>query len=177
MPVRNSAFYFIVLLIFFSLSTLPAFAEDNDSDTQKPCTQPEAAQFDFWVGKWNATWGDSAQGTNNITKILDGCVILEQFDGTPGTPLKGMSVSTYNPRMGQWQQTWVDNSGSYLDFVGGMEGNKMILSRRFTKEGKPIAQRMVFENITDNSFDWRWERSTGNDSPWEVLWKIHYTRK
>ena len=33
-------------------------------------------------------------------------------------PLRGLSVSLFNARSGKWQQTWVDNEGAYLDFVG-----------------------------------------------------------
>jgi hypothetical protein len=71
----------------------------------------EARQFDFWIGDWDAHWGDGARGTNIIRAVLDDAVILENFDGRPGTPLLGMSVSVYNAALGKWQQTWVDNQG------------------------------------------------------------------
>ena len=68
-------------------------------------TPSELEQFDFWLGEWDLTWDDGGHGTNIITKILDGRVILENFDGYPGTSLKGMSVSTYHEGSGLWQQT------------------------------------------------------------------------
>ncbi|MCA9955727.1 MAG: hypothetical protein KC434_13450, partial [Anaerolineales bacterium] len=77
----------------------------------------ELRQFDFWLGEWDLTWGDDGRGTNVITAVLDNRVIKEEFDGTLSTPLQGLSVSTYNTQLGKWQQTWVDNQGSYLDFV------------------------------------------------------------
>ena len=55
---------------------------------------------------------------NRITKVLDGCVILEEFTGTAGTRLDGRSFSTYDRATRRWKQTWVDNTASYLDFVG-----------------------------------------------------------
>jgi hypothetical protein len=177
MTKRLTVLPIIVLSAFLMLTALPISADDENAAEQKPCTQPEASQLDFWIGEWNATWQDTVHGSNKITKILGGCVILEQFDGNPGMELKGMSVSTWNPRKKQWQQTWVDNSGGYLDFVGGMDGDRMILSREFTYEGKTIMQRMIFENITDDSFDWIWQRSTDKGENWETLWKIDYTRK
>ena len=87
---------------------------------------PELRQFDFWLGEWDLTWGESGRGINRITAVLDNRVIQEEFDGTPSTPLRGLSVSTYNAQMGKWQQTWVDNTGSYLDFVGEFVDGKMI---------------------------------------------------
>lgn len=145
-----------------------------------PCTATEATQFDFWVGDWDLTW-EGGSGRNQIRKILGGCVIEERFsghseeDGQP--PFKGMSVSVYNEQLGQWQQTWVDNHGNYLDFVGGFRGDEMILWREtISPDGTPLQQRMVFSNIEEDSLDWSWERSDDGQS-WEPLWQIHYERK
>ena len=137
----------------------------------------ELRQFDFWLGEWDLTWGDGGRGTNVITAVLDQRVIQEQFDGRPATPLQGLSVSTYNMQLGKWQQTWVDNSGSYLDFVGEFAAGKMILSREATLEGQPILQRMVWYNIAEQSLDWNWERSTDGGETWQIMWHIHYQRK
>ena len=118
------------------------------------CEQAEARQFDFWLGEWDLSWADGGKGSNHITRILDGCVIQEEFDGTPSMPLKGFSVSTFDTTSGDWKQTWVDNSGGYLDFVGGFADGKMTLSRGASIKGKQIRQRMVFYNIAENALDW-----------------------
>jgi hypothetical protein len=138
--------------------------------------QAEARQFDFWLGEWDLTWGEGERGTNHISLILDGMVIQEEFDG-PSISLKGLSVSTFNTRLGQWQQTWVDNSGGYLDFSGGFADGKMILSREADVEGKPIMQRMVFYNIAEDELDWNWERSGDGGETWQLVWHIHYQRR
>lgn len=147
------------------------------AEEDKPCSSVEFAQFDFWVGEWELSWGAEGKGTNRVTKILGGCVVQEEFDGTPATPLVGKSVSTFNKQMGQWQQTWVDNNGAYLDFVGGMEGERMVLAREAVREGKSFLQRMVFYNIGADALDWNWERSLDEGESWEVQWQIHYARK
>jgi len=146
------------------------------SEKEKPCSAPEARQFDFWIGEWDAAWGDDGKGSNIITAALDSCVILENFDGTPSTELRGMSVSTFDARAGKWKQTWVDNQGGYLDFVGEFKDGKMILQRQAIIEGKDVQQRMVWHNIAGKEFDWNWERSDDGEA-WKVLWQIHYTRK
>lgn len=141
---------------------------------EAPCTRPEASQFDFWVGTWDATWADGGKGTNTITKILGGCVIQEQFDGGA---LHGLSVSTFDVRAGRWKQTWVDNQGGYLDFVGGFNDGKMTLTRQMERDGQTIHQRMVWFNIQPDQFDWHWEHSTDGGATWDVLWAIKYRRK
>ncbi len=52
------------------------------SEQQLP---PEARQFDFWLGEWDAEWSNGQHGTNVITTVLDQRVILENFDGRPGS--------------------------------------------------------------------------------------------
>lgn len=142
-----------------------------------PCSSPEASQFDFWVGEWDVTWGEDGRGTNTITKILNGCVIQEKFDGRPSLDFQGMSLSTYNPHRGKWQQTWVDSQGSYMDFIGEFKDGRMILVNEIEHQGKAIKRRMVFYNIDENELDWSWEKSEDDGKTWEPRWQIHYQRK
>src|SRR5213080_1106399 len=77
------------------------------------CDAPESHQLDFWVGDWRLTYvedGKTQMSTNHVSRILDGCVILEEFQGPPGTPLVGRSVSTFDRITRRWKQAWVDNT-------------------------------------------------------------------
>lgn len=134
---------------------------------------PEARQFDFWIGEWDLTW-KGGKGSNTITAILDSAVIQEVFDA-PG--FKGRSLSTFHRRKNQWHQTWVDNTRGYLDFVGGMEGDRMILSRTAKTDTSEFLQRMMFYNITADSLDWNWEQSNDEGKTWKLMWQIKYKRK
>lgn len=155
----------------------------QQSPAANPCAVPQQKQFDFWVGEWDLTWpggkqGELAHGTNQIRRTMDGCVVEENFNGGDSMPLRGMSLSTFDTRSGQWKQTWVDNQGGYLDFLGAFQNRQMILSRAARKpDGTVFLQRMVFKNITRDAFDWSWESSTDNGKSWKVVWPIHYTRK
>jgi hypothetical protein len=135
--------------------------------------QPES-QFDFWLGEWECTWGEGGKGGNRIERILDGKVIQENFDGED---FRGISVSVWNAHRKLWCQTWVDNSGAYLDFTGGFRDGQMILSRDAILDGKTFKQRMVWYNITDDEFDWNWERSDDDGKTWDLKWQIKYKRK
>ena len=136
-------------------------------------TNPEN-QFDFWLGEWDVTWGGDGKGENLILRIMDDKIIQENFSAPD---LIGMSVSSYDPERKLWCQTWVDNNGSYLDFTGRFENEKMILSRDAIVRGQACKQRMVWFNIDANQFDWNWERSDDGGQSWRVLWEIKYTRK
>ena len=167
-------FNMILSLIIFPVIVLAQVPD-------KPCSLPEAHQFDFWAGKWRAEWQDTdgnlVHGSNHVIKLFDGCVIEENFDGRPGTELIGKSFSVYDQRQKEWKQTWVDNSGGYLDFTGRFIDGKMILSRHTAdRKGNPVLQRMVYYNIKENSFEWNWEISYDNGKTWDLKWKINYTR-
>jgi hypothetical protein len=141
-------------------------------------TPPDPArQFDFWLGDWDVAWGDDQRARNRIEAILDGAVIQEQFDGTPATPLRGMSVSVYRPQTGEWRQTWVDNQGNYWAFTGLFADGRMILATDDTRDGRPVKLRMVWHTIAPNALDWSWERSDDGGQTWQPLWQLHYTRR
>ena len=144
---------------------------------KKPKIPEEAGQFDFWVGEWDLTWGEEGRGSNRISKILDGRVIEERFSAEPAGSYQGLSVSLFDLSAGCWKQTWVDSSGAYLDFSGGMAGGQMILSRETVLDDRPILQRMIWYDITTFTLEWEWQRSDDNGLTWHTLWHIHYRRK
>jgi hypothetical protein len=87
-----------------------------------------------------------------------------------------MSVSVYDERQACWRQTWVDNQGGYLDFSGGKQGERMILSRVAEIDGQQLHQRMVWYDIRRDGLMWNWERSPDEGETWETLWVIQYVR-
>lgn len=141
-------------------------------------------QYDFWVGKWDATWdegqGKVGKGTNIITKILDEKVIQENFEihGGANAGFKGRSMSVYNPGRKEWKQAWVDNQGGYFDFTGMVDQDKKIFQTKTQKlpNGSTRIQRMVFYNIEKDSFTWDWEASVDEGESWKLLWRIEYKR-
>ena len=143
---------------------------------QAGCASAEARQLDFWVGEWEVTWANGGKGRNRITRILDGCVILEQFDGNPGTKLVGHSVSTFDRASKRWRQAWVDNTGAFLDFTGGLEEGRMVFAREAEREGTKFRQRMVFEDVRADSLKWLWQRSDDGGVSWKTQWEIDYRR-
>ena len=142
-----------------------------------------AKQLDFWVGDWNCVgksrdepgkdkWTDTV-AKNHIERILGSKVIQENFTMEG---LVGKSVSVYDEKAKVWRQTWVDDSGSYIALTGGMQDGKMILVTLPNKERPKASNRMVFDNVTKDSFDWNWEGSRDGGKTWNLSWHLHYTR-
>ena len=151
------------------------------------CVAPEHRQLDFWLGDWDLVvrarkapgaddWAE-ARGTNAVRRTHGGCVVEETFqaDG-PGAPWAGHSVSLFAG--GQWHQTWVDDSGSYLTFTGGTkDGETVLASEPTTKNGQRAQMRMVFTKIQKDSLFWRWERSVDDGATWTPQMTIDYRRR
>ncbi len=156
------------------------FSHDTGAQPQPPCQSEAAKQFDFWLGTWRGTWTQDSEtktALNVVNRSHDGCVVTEQFREDQARGLVGTSVSVWNPRTSQWQQTWVDNQGSYLAFTGGLEGATMTLAREVkTKDGKALRERMRFTDVTRDRFVWFWEQQIDEEKTWTVQWRIEYAR-
>lgn len=170
-------------MVFLCGAMQAGFAQQSGSTPPpSPCAAPRQKELEFWVGEWNLTWpgdkpGELDHGTNSIRRLLDSCVLQENFSGGNAMHLRGMSLSIFDTRAGKWKQTWVDNEGGYLDFVGEFRDGQMILARDAIRpDGTKVIQRMVFKNITANEFDWSWEASKDGGKTWDVMWPIHYKR-
>lgn len=150
-------------------------------NTQQPTQPPVNHELDFWVGHWKCS-GESygannqvtkTEGTNTITKTYDGHVTQENFRMKG---LNGMSVSVYDSIAKLWRQTWVDDQGGYIALTGTFEDGKMTL-RTIPRPDRPkAAARMIFSNITPDSFDWDWQTSRDSGTTWTPAWHLHYTR-
>ncbi|HVQ88538.1 MAG TPA: hypothetical protein VMT88_10190 [Actinomycetes bacterium] len=132
--------------------------------------------LDFWIGEWDASW-DGGEGSNTVTRELDGRVVVERFEAPPPEPFSGMSVSVPVGDTDDWRQTWVDSTGSYWTFVGGPQTDgTFILGTPERVDAEQVFKRMVFSDITYDSFNWRWEFS-GDGVDWQQRWAIRYNRK
>jgi hypothetical protein len=171
-----------LVFLLVLLSSGPALLAQSTPPGLQPCSQAEQKQLDFWIGEWKLTWpiqkAEVAHGSNSIKRALDGCVVEESFSGESSIHLRGHSVSIFDAQDGKWKQTWVDNEGGYLDFVGGMKDGQMSFWRETKQpDGTPVTMRMIWRNVTYDSLDWSWEGSTDGEKSWKVLWAIHYERK
>lgn len=163
-----------------------AFAFSTTAAQQNPaCSSDNHRLLDFWVGEWDLTWpggqggtpeGQTGHGENIITKTLDDCVIHESFSGQG---FDGQSVSIYDASSSEWKQTWVDNQGGFIAFTGGInDGTMEFRTTSFTDpQGNDRINRMIWEDVEEDSFTWRWQTSNDDGESWSDQWVIAYTRK
>jgi hypothetical protein len=172
------------LLVSLIALALMSFKPEENMERMTNLKLEDSALFNFWVGDWEASWNENGTvkllGENHLSKEFNGWVIREKFKVNDGTSkgFEGGSWTVYDKQKQKWFQTWVDNQGAYMAFEGKLEGDKRIFERStIDKKGKPIIQRMVFKDISADSFTWDWESSADNGKTWTLSWQILYKRK
>jgi ketosteroid isomerase-like protein len=113
----------LIAILLSGFANLPAVSQSSAR-----CSAAEYRQFDFWVGDWDAFDSDNPNvlaARLRVDKILDGCVLHEDYQGVDGH--RGESFSIYDASRKVWHQSWVTNSGQLLVIEGRLENGKMAL--------------------------------------------------
>jgi hypothetical protein len=128
---------------------MAANARAAEAARVEACSGAEYRQFDFFVGDWDGFEMEKPEvkvARNRVTRILDGCVVLEDYQGTDGS--YGESFSIYDKTRNVWHQSWVTNRGVLLVIEGGMQGDEMVLSGADrTADGKERLVRGVWKVV------------------------------
>jgi len=126
-----------------------ALVEAADRKT-RPCEYDDSyRRFDFWIGSWNVFTPSGAQaGTSRIEAAVDGCLVIENWEGRYGP---GKSFNFYDAAVGLWKQTWMGHDGEVLEFLeipGGPEGASLrFLARVPGEDGSVSLRRMTFFSL------------------------------
>ncbi|MGH8235727.1 MAG: hypothetical protein ACREXP_01745 [Steroidobacteraceae bacterium] len=141
------------------------------------CPAEVRRQFDFWVGNWDVTVAGKPAGVNRIEKILEGCALLENWQGVGG--MSGKSVNFYDARRERWHQTWVDDRGGSLGLDGAFASGKMVLTgtKHDPATGKTTIDRITWTPLPADQVRQVWETSTDDGKSWTVAFDGLYTRK
>jgi hypothetical protein len=141
------------------------------------CTAAENLQFDFWVGRWDvfaATDPDRKIAESVIEKLYRGCAIRENWQ--PGAA-GGGSLSAYVPADRGWRQTWVDSSGAWVEFRGGVSGGAMLLQGVWPQPEKPRQiMRMTYTVRPDGAVQQRGDTSDDDGRSWQPNFDFIYRR-
>lgn len=169
--MKKYLFFFIMILAVQTVSA------------QRPCSRPEFRQFDFWLGEWEVFGlkGNKA-GDSRISIMLDSCVILEEWTGTPnqGFTYAGKSFNSYNAATKQWQQTWTDNTGNTTEFLRGegSDGKIVYYADKVTgPDGKNFMRRLTFTKLSNDKVRQFGEMSNDGGTTWITEYDLEYRRK
>ncbi len=166
----------VVLFGTLGMLALPVGAAAQDQP--QPCSASAYRQFDFWLGEWDVTTPQGARaGTNTISRILNGCVLHENWTSASGG--SGRSHNIYDLRTGQWHQTWVDASGTLLRLDGGIdaEGKMVMRGETLGSAGETVLNEISWEPLESGQVRQIWRASTDNRGNWQLVFNGLYTKK
>lgn len=137
-----------------ALKSLHGTAEYNtlvaqSKQTFEPCTLDRRYRaLDFWVGNWTVTNPQQAKaGTSRVERILNDCVIFENWTSASG--YGGKSFSFFDPVKGVWIQHWVDGQTGFRDWAGSVKGDSLVFTSEGTDSaGKPQHMRMTYTPLS-----------------------------
>ena len=140
------------------------------------CKDEQYQAFDFWLGHWQVSSKSSANISHNtITKINDGCGLLEEY--TTPTGFKGKSLNIYNKQDKLWHQTWIDNSGLLLQLKGQLVDGKMVMEgHTIDAQGKSLLNRITWQQQKDERVRQHWQVSKDQGKSWQTLFDGLYQR-
>ena len=132
------------------------------------CETSQYQEFDFWLGQWEVNSEPNKQPSHNtITKINDGCGLLEEY--TTVTGYRGKSLNIFDVQTQQWHQTWIDNTGYLLKLSGGMVGSSMVMTGETRgKEDKLILNKITWTPIQNGDVRQHWQTSNDNGKMWKT---------
>jgi tetratricopeptide (TPR) repeat protein len=166
---------------FSSLRPEPRFKEIREAAGRNahPCvSSPEARQLDFWLGDWDVTVGGVRAGQSRVEKILNDCVVLENWTGASG--YVGKSFNLYDRQKKRWQQTWVDGLGGVTEYFGEWKDGALRYEAKGivpAGEKDPADQTMVFFKRDDGRVRQLIQQTRDGGKTWSVVFDGFYAKR
>lgn len=168
----------LIYPLLFAAMVLHSQASPN------PCNRDAGFhKLDFWLGKWDVLDSDGMkQGTNDIHPVLNGCAIVENWQGLGGDT--GKSWFYFNPHTQIWRQVSVTTQPTD---PGGIREKELIEEfdnggLRFLGKIDVDARRTVLDRTTltplpDGRVRQVIEWSSDDGQNWNIAFDAFYVRQ
>jgi len=152
-----------------------------------PSLADEAQVFGRFVGTWDVDYGERADGGKwthypgelIVGWVMDGRALQDLFISDPMTPggERGMGTTLryFDVKSKKWRVTYIEPvSDTVAQLSGGQEGDRIVLYGEGHQGSK---LRWSFNDIKENSFTWRGERSRDGGKTWTLEEEHHMKRR
>lgn len=142
-----------------------AKARENIARIAQPCLYTsEYRLFDFWVGEWTVEVSGKVIADSRIEKILDGCVVQENWMPFGGT--EGKSWNVYNAGTKKWEQIWM-SAGALLKLEGTVRDGAMRYEGVTPQpDGGKRLEKLTFTPMSEGRVHQFWEQSSDGGKTW-----------
>lgn len=153
----------------------------------RPAQAPQSALFNRFVGAWDASYETYEkdgtvrrnQGQVIFGWILDGWAMQDIWIWNPDDEEPegniGTTIRFYDRRHDRWTVVWVTPpKGVVAVLTGGEVDGRIVLT---TRDETGAQRRWSFNDITENTFVWRGERSVDDGKTWHVYAESRMRRR
>jgi hypothetical protein len=149
-----------------------------------PCsTDANYQRLAFWVGDWEVVDSTGAHyATQRVRAVIDACAITAEWTGRVGD--KGMNLSAFDGRTGEWRQMYVSNqvpsplgvslrrsdpsySGPGIRFIPLIDPPAADLART----------RVTIMPLSDHRALQQFEDSPDGGNTWHIVFKAEHRRQ
>ena len=174
----------IRLIIFFLLIAItPVLASGQN---QASCASTEAQKLNFLLGEWKVSsrfrlskqpeqW-EETQASSKITFLFEGCLLVEQFEGTRQRhPFKATASYAYDRNAKKYQWVGADSEHGVLTlYTGSLNGNDLMLESKVEISGQTVLLRRVWTQLASGGFSVQSQRSNDAGRTWDTAWHLTY---
>jgi hypothetical protein len=147
----------------------------------------QAKVFGRFVGTWDVDYGEFSEAGKAVHYsgqliggwVLDGRAFQDLFIADPKAPgeerTMGTTLRYFDNASGKWRVVYVEPpSDTVVELTGGQEGDRLVLYG----EGRQGAKlRWSFNEIKEDWFTWRGERSRDGGKTWQLMEEHHMKRR
>jgi len=158
------------------------------AETRNEAAPAELAHWDAMIGDWRTSWeslgpdgeiSGSGETEWNWRWALDGFAVQDMWISpardadAPNGRLFGTNLRIYNGQTGLWEMAWANNRESKVDtYSATSDGERIVMS----PDENPDGERIIFYNMTGETFDWVSETSADGGETWRPTFRIHGVR-
>ncbi|HYG20791.1 MAG TPA: hypothetical protein VD816_17760 [Ohtaekwangia sp.] len=148
-----------------------------------PCmTNPQARQFDFWIGHWDVyvTGTKKHAGSSHVEMAAGGCAILEHWTSIANAPYTGNSINFIDPATKKWKQVWIGSEGiNVSEFLHGEYRDDAMRFEFATTDtsGKKTLTHFYLFNETLDQVRQLHEISKDDGKTWTATYDFTYRRR
>jgi hypothetical protein len=159
-----------------------------ESAGQNPSLGDQAKIFGQFAGTWDVDYGEYSMEDGKAVHypgqmiggwVLDGRAFQDLFVADPKAPAEERTMGTtlryFDDASGKWRVVYVEPpSDTVVELTGGQEGDRIVLYSA-GRQGSKL--RWSFNEIKEDSFTWRGERSRDGGKTWQLIEEHHMKRR